>query len=99
MQTMMKWVQKFASIPFELPNLPHLEEKDRVLYKEQVREREEHLEAKRLEDEEAMRVEDLDRERRRREREKGNGSKDTSGSSADEDIKTTAANNQQGEEL
>lgn len=36
MQTMMKWVQKFASIPFELPNLPHLEEKDRILYKEQV---------------------------------------------------------------
>lgn len=36
MQTMMKWVQQYASIPFELPNLPHLEEKDRVLYKEQV---------------------------------------------------------------
>ena len=37
MQTMMKWVQQYASIPFELPNLPHLEEKDRVLYKEQVK--------------------------------------------------------------
>jgi hypothetical protein len=35
-QTMMKWAQKFASIPFEMPNLPHLKESDRVLYKEQV---------------------------------------------------------------
>lgn len=35
-QTMMKWAQKFVSIPFELPNLPHLKESDRVLYKEQV---------------------------------------------------------------
>jgi thiol-disulfide isomerase/thioredoxin len=65
MQTMMKWVQEFASIPFELPNLPHLTEADRVLYKEQVREREEHLAAKRAEEEEAMRAEDLERERRR----------------------------------
>lgn len=46
-QTMMKWVQQFASLPFELPNLPHLSEQDVALYKEQVREREEHLDQKR----------------------------------------------------
>jgi len=57
-QTMMKWAQKFASIPFDLPNLPHLKESDRELYKTQVREREEYLESKRLKDEEEMRQEE-----------------------------------------
>jgi hypothetical protein len=35
-QPMMKWVQSHAGIPFDLPNLPHLSEADRVAYKEQV---------------------------------------------------------------
>lgn len=56
-QTMMKWVEQYVSIPFELPNLPHLSESDVKLYKEQVREREEHLEEKRQKDEEAMKAE------------------------------------------
>eukprot|EP01041_Mallomonas_annulata_P016134 gene16134-33854_t len=43
----MKWVQKFASFPFELPELPHLKESDRILYKQQIREREEGLAEKR----------------------------------------------------
>ena len=35
-QPMMKWVQKFASISFELPNLPHLNEEQVGMYKTQV---------------------------------------------------------------
>jgi hypothetical protein len=57
-QTMMKWVEKYASIPFTLPNLPHLSESDRVAYKTQVREREEYLEEKRRKDQEAMEEEE-----------------------------------------
>lgn len=34
---MMLWVQEEAAIRFTLPDLPHLSESDRVLYKEQVR--------------------------------------------------------------
>jgi hypothetical protein len=34
---MMQWAQSEASIPFHLPDLPHLSESDRKLYKEQVR--------------------------------------------------------------
>jgi hypothetical protein len=57
-QTMMKWVEKHASIPFTLPNLPHLKESDRVLYKTQVREREEYLEEKRKKDQADMEEEE-----------------------------------------
>jgi thiol-disulfide isomerase/thioredoxin len=57
-QEMMHWVQAQATIPFEMPNLPHLNEEQRVLYKEQIRQREEHLEKKRQEDDEALRLED-----------------------------------------
>jgi len=57
-QEMMRWVQAQASVHFEMPNLPHLDEEQRVLYKEQIRQREEHLEKKRMEDAEAMRLED-----------------------------------------
>lgn len=57
-QPMMKWVQKHASIPFDLPNLPHLTEKDRIAYKEQVRQREEALEEKRKEEKKAMQEEE-----------------------------------------
>jgi hypothetical protein len=57
-QEIMKWVQKHACIPFELPNLPHLTEEQRVLYKEQIREREEHLDTKAAEDAEAQRLEE-----------------------------------------
>lgn len=34
---MMLWAQEEAAIRFTLPDLPHLSESDRVLYKEQVR--------------------------------------------------------------
>ena len=34
---MMLWAQEEASIKFHLPDLPHLSESDRPLYKEQVR--------------------------------------------------------------
>ena len=36
MKSMMMWIQEHASIPFELPNLAHLKESDRDLYKKQV---------------------------------------------------------------
>jgi hypothetical protein len=55
---LMKWAQQHASIPFELPSMPHLNEEQVVLYKEQVREREEALEKKRKEDTRAMAAED-----------------------------------------
>lgn len=55
---MMKWVHQQASIPFELENLPHLNEVDKGRYKEQVREREEALAKKRDEEERAMREEE-----------------------------------------
>ena len=57
-QSLMKWVQAHAAIPFHLPNLPHLNEDQVRMYKEQVREREEHLEKKRLEEEEALQKEE-----------------------------------------
>eukprot|EP01038_Epipyxis_sp_PR26KG_P007679 gene7679-10449_t len=57
-QPMMKWIQQQASIPFELPNLPHLTESDREAYKTQVREREESLDKKRTEDKRAMEAQD-----------------------------------------
>jgi hypothetical protein len=61
-QTMMKWVEQFASIPFKLPNLPHLSESDVKLYKEQVREREEHMEEKREKEREELEAETLKQE-------------------------------------
>ena len=39
-QPMMRWVGEAADVKFELPDLCHLSEADRVLYKEQVAERE-----------------------------------------------------------
>merc|ERR1711991_1176012 len=53
-QQMMKWVQNHVAIPFNLPNLPHLNEDLVKLYKEQVREREEAMEKKRLDDQKEM---------------------------------------------
>ncbi|CAM9957676.1 unnamed protein product, partial [Choristocarpus tenellus] len=35
----MQWVHNHASLPFDLPNLPHLSEEDKPLFKKQVRER------------------------------------------------------------
>jgi hypothetical protein len=61
-KTMMEWVAQYAAIPFTLPNLPHLSESDVKLYKEQVREREEHLEEERLQEEQALREEALKQE-------------------------------------
>lgn len=57
-QPMMKWVQSQASIPFELENLPHLVDADKVAYKEQVRQREEALDEKRREEQQAMEEEE-----------------------------------------
>lgn len=59
---MMKWVEKQAKIPFELPNLPHLNDDNVKLYKQQIREREEQLHEKRMKD-----LEDMEREDRVRE--------------------------------
>jgi thiol-disulfide isomerase/thioredoxin len=53
-QQMMKWIHANVAIKFELPNLPHLTESDRIAYKEQVRQREEALAKKREEDAQAM---------------------------------------------
>lgn len=61
-QTMMKWVEKFVSIPFTLPNLPHLTESDRIAYKTQVREREEYLEEKRKKEQADMEEEERKRQ-------------------------------------
>jgi hypothetical protein len=55
---MMKWAQEHSSTHFELPNMPHLDEEQKVLFKQQVREREEELEHKRKEDSRAMAAED-----------------------------------------
>ena len=57
-QPMMKWVEKHASISITLGNLPHLDDHQKGLYKEQVREREEALDKKRREEKRAMEQED-----------------------------------------
>jgi hypothetical protein len=65
----MKWAQQQASIPFELSNLPHLSEEQKVQYKIQIREREEYMAEKKKEDRRAMDLEDRargDMERRKR---------------------------------
>lgn len=80
-QAMMKWIHAHASIPFTLPNLPHLTEDQKIAYKEQVREREERLEQKRLEEKKAMAEEERAQQefmRRKRkqqklQQQKGNG--------------------------
>ncbi len=92
-QAMMKWVHAQSSIPFELPNLPHLSEKDRIAYKTQVREREVALDEKRTEERRAMEAEDRAKAeiaRRRRKEEKrareaaaAEGSTSTSSSGAE----------------
>ena len=80
--SMMKWVQQHSTIPFELPNLPHLTEEQKVLYKQQVREREEYLANKREEEDRSAKEEELAQKRlrdrvaaRQREEEKLNGGK------------------------
>lgn len=60
-QAMMKWVQKQAAIPFTLPNLPHLTDENVILYKKQVREREEVRDKQRIEEKRLM--DEMDRER------------------------------------
>jgi hypothetical protein len=89
-QAMMKWVQKFASIPFELPNLPHLNEEQVKMYKTQVREREEALEKKRaqeakdLEEEEKGRLAALERAKKQQQpQQQQDRSPDDSGSDRD----------------
>lgn len=54
MQQMMRWVQQQASIPFELPHLPHLTDEQKELYKQQVREREEALDKRREQEKKDM---------------------------------------------
>ena len=74
-QQMMKWVQNHVAIPFNLPNLPHLNEDQVKLYKEQVREREEAMEKKRIQEEEDMKAEEkaqkdaLERHKQRKQQE------------------------------
>jgi len=58
MQEMMKWVQMHAGISFEIGNLPHLNDHQKNLYKEQVRERAEALEKKQREERRAIEKED-----------------------------------------
>jgi len=58
-QQIMKWVHQHASIPFHLPDLPHLSESDRVLYKKQIREREEHLAEEREKEAADMKAEEI----------------------------------------
>jgi thiol-disulfide isomerase/thioredoxin len=65
-QPMMKWIEKHVSQQFILPNLPHLNEQQRQAYKEQVREREEYLEKKRLDEQQAMEEEEKAQEELRR---------------------------------
>ena len=36
-QPMMKWVHQHVTHSFELPELPHLKDSDKILYKQQVR--------------------------------------------------------------
>ena len=55
---LMKWVQEHSSTHFELPSMPHLNDEQKILYKQQVRERKEDLELKRKEDSRAMEAED-----------------------------------------
>eukprot|EP00599_Poterioochromonas_sp_BG-1_P015577 CAMPEP_0173156512 /NCGR_PEP_ID=MMETSP1105-20130129/14868_1 /TAXON_ID=2985 /ORGANISM="Ochromonas sp., Strain BG-1" /LENGTH=262 /DNA_ID=CAMNT_0014073389 /DNA_START=389 /DNA_END=1177 /DNA_ORIENTATION=- len=72
-QPMMKWIHQHVSIPFDLENLPHLSEKDKVAYKEQVREREIALEQKRKEEKKQMEEEERAKQeiiRKRRKAEK-----------------------------
>lgn len=57
MGPMMKWIQAHAAAPFDLPSLPHLNDKNAELYKQQVREREEALASERA----AMRAMDEER--------------------------------------
>jgi thioredoxin-like negative regulator of GroEL len=90
-QAMMKWIQQHVSIPFTLPNLPHLTEEQRVAYKQQVREREEYLEKKRLDEKKAM--EDEEREQQELARRKRRQKKEAEVNNALFD--DTVADNQQ----
>lgn len=85
----MKWAQQHASIPFKLPSMPHLNEEQVVLYKEQVREREEALEAKRKEDSRAMAAED--RAQKEMQRKKRNALKKAAADSVDSSEEETAS--------
>eukprot|EP01034_Spumella_vulgaris_P021743 gene21743-27797_t len=69
-QPMMKWVHAQSSLPFELPNLPHLTDKDKIAYKTQVREREVARDEKRTEEKRAMAAEDLARAEMQRKKRK-----------------------------
>lgn len=61
-QPMMYWVAEQVSIKFTLPHLPHLNEEQRKLYREQIREREEYMEEKRFRENQEMEEEDRKRE-------------------------------------
>lgn len=84
-QPMMKWIHQHVSIPFDLENLPHLSEKDKVAYKEQVREREIALEQKRKEEKKQMEEEERAKQeiiRKRRKAEKLSKQKEEEASKA-----------------
>ena len=65
---LMKWAQEHSSTHFELPNMPHLNNEQKVLFKQQVREREEDLELRRREDSRAMAAEDRAQKEMKRKR-------------------------------
>ncbi|RYH09855.1 hypothetical protein EON65_39880 [archaeon] len=91
-QQMMKWVQSNVGVDFTLPNLPHLTPKERELYKQQVREREEYLEKKRQEEAEALREEERAQEelkRRYSQRSGGNGEVDGEGAAVGDAVLET----------
>jgi len=60
-QPMMKWVEKYVTKRFELPNLPHLTEAQVEMYKQQVREREIAMEEKQLKEKQDIAEEDRKR--------------------------------------
>ena len=59
---LMKWVHQMCAIPFALPNLPHLDDSQKDLYKQQVKQREIQLAEKRKKDDENMAAQDALRE-------------------------------------
>uniref|UniRef100_A0A7S3UPC4 protein disulfide-isomerase n=1 Tax=Heterosigma akashiwo TaxID=2829 RepID=A0A7S3UPC4_HETAK len=67
---MMEWVAQHSGSGVVLPRLPHLNEEDRQLFKEQVREREEYKAKKKAEEEAAMEEEQRRLEEFRRQKKK-----------------------------
>lgn len=99
---MMKWAHQQAAIPFDLPNLPHLSEDQKDLYKEQVRERERIRVERQQEDVAAMEAMDKTRaelkQRRREEVQVESGSAMSEVSDIDVDAVAEWDEEQEGED-